>query len=159
MIKLWPQQLYQVVRATETNIQIGFALALVLLIIMGVMTYQATRKLREADKRGSQIAAALAKLEAVSSLLSDAEDVERGFVITGDERSSDRTSLRCRRIDHDLDDLGKLTAECPSSCSRSGSLKPLVAARLDQIVTTIEVPRAGLRAGAPDRDPGRRTTR
>lgn len=141
MIKLWPQQLYQVVRATETNIQIGFALALVLLIIMGVMTYQATRKLREADKRGSQIAAALAKLEAVSSLLSDAEDVQRGFVITGDERYLGSYQSEVQTINHDLDDLGKLTAEYPEQLQQIGSLKPLVAARLDQIVATIKVRR------------------
>ncbi len=141
LAKIWPQQVYQLVRATERYLQLGFVLALLLLVLMGLLTYQATRKLREVDERGSQAAAALAKIEAVSSLLNDAEDVQRGYVITGDERYLGSYDAEMQTINQDVRDLEKLTVEYPSQQEKIAALKPLIATRLGEIVATIDVRR------------------
>src|SRR5438045_4983691 len=79
------RQMHQTAHVTERKVRVGYAIALALLLILGVVLYQTTLKFRQTERWESQIEAELAKLEEISSQLKDAETGQRGYLITGDE--------------------------------------------------------------------------
>jgi signal transduction histidine kinase len=113
--KTWTKERRHGAWALEKKIALGFALALALLVTVGVASYQTTIELREAELAESQIEAALEKLDAISSQLKDAEIGHLTYMITGDERYLEPYYVARRTIDQELHDLRALTADDTSS--------------------------------------------
>src|SRR6476620_8676601 len=88
----------------ETKIRARFAFAVALLLVLGAVLYQTTLKFRDTEQWESRMETALAKFQAISSQLEDAETGERGYLITGDEQfmTSYRTAMQT--IDQELVD-------------------------------------------------------
>jgi PAS domain S-box-containing protein len=116
--------------AIEKKIRVGFGLALALLLILGLVSYQTTLKLRGADEEGSPIDAELDKLDEIVSQLKDAEADQRGYLITGDERYAKPYNMSVQTIDQDLVDLRMLTTNDPLFRQKVESLAPLVGSEL-----------------------------
>ncbi|MBK9711732.1 MAG: CHASE3 domain-containing protein [Kouleothrix sp.] len=135
----WPRHIYQVIRVSEKKTQVGFIFVLILLVGMGVGSYQATHKLREAAQREAQLTTAIAKLETITSLLNDADDAQRSYVMTGEQRYVQPFHDQVQAIDRDLRDLRVLVADYFGQQQKIDELQPLIATQLAEIAKTIAV--------------------
>jgi PAS domain S-box-containing protein len=129
-------QLRPVKWASEQKIRAGFWFALALLIILGGIAYQATFKLIASDTQDDMIDAASTKLETISSQLIDAEDAQRGYLITADEQYLEPYVTASQEMDQELRDLRTLSAFSPSDQQKVDALTPLIAAKLSEIART-----------------------
>ena len=68
------------------RIAAGFALALAVLLAIGIMAYRSTASLIEASDRRQQSYLTVQQLDQIYNLVLGAQRGERGFVITADER-------------------------------------------------------------------------
>jgi PAS domain S-box-containing protein len=131
--KTWPRQAGQLVPASQKKVRVGFVFMLALLILIGVVSYQVTLKLRETELWEARIEAVLAKLEAISSQLKDAEAGQRGYLITGDEQYLEPYHAATQTIDQELGHLRALTADNPSHRGKVDMLAPLIATKFAEI--------------------------
>src|SRR5437879_4023829 len=69
-----------------TKIGSGLGLTLAILAAIGLISYSCTAKLVEANRTVAHTHEVLANLEALVSILKDAETGQRGYIITEDER-------------------------------------------------------------------------
>lgn len=127
--------------AGERKLYVAFGLSLALLIVLGVVLYQTMLRLTATDRGVDRIEAGLAKVDAISWQLRDAEDAQRGYLITGDDRYLAPYRMALHTIDQDLRDLRTLTADNPTQLQKTNNLQPLVTARFAEIAQTIELRR------------------
>jgi signal transduction histidine kinase len=148
--KTWTRETHRGAGVHEKKIAIGFAFALVLLVVIGVVSYQATIELREAELAEAQIESTLVTLEAISSQLKDAEIGHHAYLITGDERYLAAYYLALRTVAQELGDLRALTAHDPSFQRKIGFLESLVAAKFAALGRAHDVRKSqGFEAAAP----------
>ena len=77
--------------------------------------------------------AALAKFQAISSQLQDAETGERGYLITGDEQYMAPYRAAIQTIDQELGDLQPLIADDLSFQQKLNTLRPMIASKVASI--------------------------
>lgn len=70
-------------RKFNRNLQIGYGFSIVILLIVGVVSYQTVRSLLDSNQAMSQSAQVIQKLEKALSLMKDAETGQRGYLLTG----------------------------------------------------------------------------
>src|SRR6266496_3264909 len=102
---MWIMQMRLAKWAIEKKIRVGFGFALALLLILGLVSYQTTLKLRSTEQEDSPIDAALDRLDEIVSQLKDAEADQRGYLITGDEQYMEPYNEATQTIERDLSDL------------------------------------------------------
>src|SRR5262245_34466040 len=93
-----------------TKIGSGFGLALVILIILGVITYGTTSELKETADLEAHSQAILKDLEDLGQDLSSLESAERGYIITGQEDYLEPYRAAVADSDQKTKDLRKLLA-------------------------------------------------
>ena len=71
--------------AIEKKAGLGFALALAMLLAVGVISYRSIAGFADASSRVSHTHAVIGELESVMTLVTDAESAVRGYIITGNE--------------------------------------------------------------------------
>lgn len=101
------------------------------------LTYSNARKLREAAGWESHTLLVLAELEAIAGRLSDAQRVQRGYIITGKDHYLTQYGAAVAALGSGLQTLESLTADNPIQQARIRDLDPLTArtlAFLDRIV-------------------------
>ncbi len=126
----------------EKNTLGGFALALILLVGLGLISYFSTVRLTDdADsvKHTQEVKTALA---ALLSTMTDAETGARGFLITGDEKYLEPYRDAVASADAEFGQLRRLTGENPRQQRRLDTMGPLIAARLKVARDVVEVRRA-----------------
>ena len=121
----------------------GFALLLAVLIVNAAITK------RQLDQ---QVATGLwvvhshqvqLRLTETLGLLTDAETGQRGFLYTGDERYLAPYSLAVERIQPQIDDLARLTADNARQQAAVTQLRSLAHEKLDELASTIALYRSG----------------
>ncbi len=87
-----------------TKIGAGFGLALVILVVIGSVSYRSTAKLTETAELVAHTLQVLDNLEVVVSDMKDAETGQRGYLITGEEKwhLEPFRAAQWRRVDQDL---------------------------------------------------------
>lgn len=131
-----------------TRIGIAFGLAVLLVIIVGVISYHNTTRFLESTGRVAHTHEVEAQLEEVLSQLKDIEDGARGYVITGDDDYLEPYHAARAVIDESIQRLRQLTAEDPSQQQRLDALDPLVAQEVSTSEQAIDArTNAGLEAG------------
>ena len=116
--------------ADERKIRARFAFAMALLLVLGAVLYQATLKFRDTEQWEARMEAALAKFDAISSQLQDAETGERGYLITGEERYMAPYRAAMQSIDQELGDLQPLIADDLSFQQKLNTLTPIITTKL-----------------------------
>jgi methyl-accepting chemotaxis protein len=117
----------------------GFALALVILAVIGVLAYRSTGRLIDAANQREHTHLVLAQLEDLYSQLMDAGRSERGYLLTGDAAYLVPYTAAREKIDQGLDAMGKLTADNPNQQRRLDSVTPVIASELAILQKTIEI--------------------
>lgn len=113
-----------------TKIGMGYGLALIILIIIGVVSYRSTTGLIETSDKVAHTHKVLENLELVLSLLKDVETGQRGYTVTGEEPFLEPYQAAIGEIDREVKELRELTADNAGQQRRIDTLEPLIAERL-----------------------------
>ena len=127
------------------KLALGFALAALTLVAIGISGYRSTTHLIENEQWVTHTHEVRTKLADLISFLKDAETGQRGFVITGDEKFLEPYRTALPEITKTFADVRNLTADNDGQQQRLMSLQPLVDAKLAETEHVIEARRnAGL---------------
>ncbi|MEW6127409.1 MAG: CHASE3 domain-containing protein, partial [Acidobacteriota bacterium] len=103
----------------------GFALALLIMIIIGAVSYQSASRMRADAEEVERTNKVFARLEKLYSTLPDAESGARGYVITGEDSYLDSYRLGIATLEQVLPELRQLIAD-PNQARRLNDLEPLI---------------------------------
>jgi methyl-accepting chemotaxis protein len=121
----------------------GFAIALVLLITIGTVSYRSFVKLATTAEWVTHTHQVLEHVSGLLGQLKDAETGQRGYVITGDEAFLEPYQTGSASVANVLKELRQLTADNPNQQKRLDAAEPLVAAKLAELKETIDLRRKG----------------
>ncbi|MEA3187170.1 MAG: hypothetical protein QOD99_1000 [Chthoniobacter sp.] len=124
-----------------TKIGIGFFVAVLSLIMIGSLAFRDTRTLVQATDLRRQTYEVVQGLEAVLSLLKDAETGQRGYIISGEERYLEPYLSAGPRITQEVEKVRKLIAENPAHLKRLDRLQHNIDLKLAEMKDTIELRR------------------
>lgn len=113
-----------------TKIGSGFGLGLILLFIVGAVSYDNITRLVETADIVAHTDLVRFQLSELLSHLVDIESGMRGYVLTGDERYLEPYQTGVARATGDLHNVKNLTADNPAQQRRLALLEPLVEKRL-----------------------------
>jgi len=119
----------------------GFALALVILVVIGGVAYRSIGKLTDTAGWVDHTQQVLATLEATLSTLKDAETGQRGFLLTGEDRYLEPFRAAQESSDRQIRALRELTKDNPTQQRRLDVLEPLISGRdgkFAELLETIE---------------------
>jgi len=108
------------------SLQIGFGLSLLLLIVTAVASYSSIRKLMDNSQWVDHADSVLIKIDAVHSLLRDAESTQRGYLLTGDIDFLPATDVMQSQLKQVVDSLEAMTIDDPRQIANIGELRKYV---------------------------------
>src|SRR5581483_10365821 len=120
----------------------GFSISLVLLAVVGAVSYRTFDALTETNDFVTHTHAVLEHVQHVMSLLKDAETGQRGFVITGDETFLAPYTAALKDLPPVVKETRELTHDNPNQQRRLDEVEPLVAGKLSELARTIEMRRS-----------------
>ena len=135
-----------------TKLAMGFGLALLILVAIGVVAYQSIQNLTVTAGLVSRTHEVLGTLESVLSTIKDAETGQRGYLLVGEDRYLEPYTASQKAIDTELKDLREMTKDNPSQVRRMEILDTLVRgkegkyAELDETIAARRDPVQGLDA-------------
>ena len=127
----------------ERKVQIGFAVAVVIIVAVGAAALRSTAATVASARWVAHALEVRGDLEAMLADLIDAETGVRGYLITGDTTYLAPYDSAGARLEAHLAGLRALTADNPVQLERLDSLATLVAVRLERFHWTIETRRSG----------------
>jgi signal transduction histidine kinase/DNA-binding response OmpR family regulator/CHASE3 domain sensor protein len=125
--------------SNRINVLIGFAL--VVLAIVGIVSYHNVTRLDESAHWVTHTHEVLATLESLMANVNDAKSSQRGYVITGSGNYLSSYSAVKENILKKVSDVRQLTSDNPNQQKRIEALTPLIIARVAIMDHTISVRR------------------
>lgn len=119
----------------------GFALPLVILTVVGAVSYQTVERLQEASRLVEHTHEILENLARLEATIADAEAGQRGYLITGKEEFLAPFEADVARLPTILKRLEEQIAD-PDLKRRLAALGPLIDAKLDRLRKRVEIRRA-----------------
>ncbi|HHT9127638.1 MAG TPA: diguanylate cyclase [Candidatus Wujingus californicus] len=110
----------------EKKIFSGFSFALLILIIIGVLSYYSITQCASTARLHVHTLDVLKHIGVVLSLMNDAETGGRGYIITGDDKYLEPYNESLASIEKELNSLKYLTADNPHQKSRIDILQHLI---------------------------------
>jgi PAS domain S-box-containing protein len=117
--------------STERKVQAGFALALICLGVVGVMSHLSVSRQVESAERTRRSDETISTLRLLLSTVTDAETSARGLVITGSREYLGPYEVALNTIPAQIAKLVKLTSDKPEQQKRLDLLAPLIDERMD----------------------------
>jgi PAS domain S-box-containing protein len=130
------------IASTERKVRLGFALVLICLGVIAVVSYVSVARLNAHSASVAHTYRVLSGLEVLLAAVTDSETAERGYVITGDENYLEPYRQAAQVIDRQTKLLRELTADNRSQQQRLDSVEPLVSNRLADLRAVIELRRS-----------------
>jgi methyl-accepting chemotaxis protein len=121
------------------RISLGFAIPLVLLIVIGWTAYRNTTNLITDAQWVSHSHTVLEKAESLYAMLKEGDTAFRGYIISGDEAFLEPYRAAVSGYGLVTEELGTLTADNPLQRGRAQTLKRLIAEELDQLEKTVRI--------------------
>jgi CheY-like chemotaxis protein/CHASE3 domain sensor protein len=121
----------------------GFATAVVSVVLMAVVTYQAQRRSTEAADAVTQGIEQLVQIQNLLSSSKDAETGQRGYLLTGDEAYLEPFTSGRAAIDAELKAMRTLNEHNSVQLQRLEQLQTLVSAKMAELLSTVNLKRAG----------------
>jgi len=134
----------------EWKVRAGFALAVVCLLSIGVISYLDVSRLDQVEESSRYTAETISTLRLVLSHVTDAETAQRGYAMVGDETYLAPYYEARRDIEGDLDALYKSVSRYPEQQRRAEVLGPLVRERMARLAYVVELRRNKGFAAAQD---------
>jgi len=123
------------------KLTLGFAIAVLTLLVIGVSGYRSTEHLVENERWVSHTHEVRTKLADLVSVIKDAETGQRGFVITADEAFLEPYRAALPEIAKLFSALRGLTADNDSQQRRLAALQPLLDSKLAVLKAGVELRR------------------
>jgi methyl-accepting chemotaxis protein len=123
------------------KLAVGFGLALVIFVIVGVVSYRSSLQQAQAADWVSHSQEVQGQLTQLFSDMQDAETGQRGFLITGVERYLAPHTAGASRAEEDRQALLKLVSDNPAQVARAEALAPLIELKLSELQETIDLRR------------------
>ncbi|HEX3655539.1 MAG TPA: CHASE3 domain-containing protein [Pirellulales bacterium] len=138
------------------RILLGFGLALLILAIVGGVSYRSTISLIDNAEWVAHSHRVLESLENVIAQVTNAETGQRGFLLTGMERYLEPYHVATEGLDAKMADLRRMTSDNPDQQHRLDLLAPLIAGKFAELQQTISLrkeksPEAALEVVLTDR--------
>ncbi len=127
--------------STERMVHVGFSLALLCVVLIGVFAHRSVRRLRESATWVTHTDEVIGRLEALQTDATEAQDGARGYVITGDERYLEPTRRALERMPRDLTTLQRLVADNPGQGKRFMVVAQLVDREVQIVRQLVDVRR------------------
>jgi methyl-accepting chemotaxis protein len=123
------------------KITAGFAVALAILVTIGVVAFSSTQTLTQTASQVTHTHRVINTLAGVLQGLTDAETGQRGFIITGDEAYLQPYTLGIDQANQNLELLETLTNDNPRQQRRAEALKLQIRDRLARLKEGVTVQR------------------
>jgi methyl-accepting chemotaxis protein len=117
----------------------GFALVLIMFIIVSIVSFQNTKKIRENESWVDHTNSVIVEIESVLGDLKDAETGQRGYIITGVDNYLEPYNLALNRIQTNITDLKQLTIDNDHQQSRIVNLNTLISDKFAELQQTIDL--------------------
>jgi CheY-like chemotaxis protein/CHASE3 domain sensor protein len=127
---------------------IGFAVAILAVLLIALFTYEASVSRGEAASAVSHTMKVREQLQAVVSTLKDAETSQRGFLLTGTESYLSPYNQARAALPGEIAKLRELLADNPDQLQRLAQVERVVGDKLDELGETISRRRNGDTVGA-----------
>lgn len=138
------------------KVAIGFALALLILMVVGAVSYRSTTSFVESADVVARSHQIVARLEATLGDLANAESEARGYVITGNEIYLNLYHRFANEVTTDIKELRALAMN-PAIQQRLALLEGMIQRRLDKLHTSVETRKLeGLEAASKLAGPGKK---
>jgi CheY-like chemotaxis protein/CHASE3 domain sensor protein len=121
----------------------GFAVAVVAVILMAGVSYRAQNRSVAAAEAVTQGVELIVQIQNLLSSAKDAETGQRGFLLTADEAYLEPFNSGRTAIDGELTRIRALTAQSPDQQQRLNQLQALITAKLNELLSTVTLKRAG----------------
>lgn len=128
----------------KRNIVIGFGLSLSLLLLSSGASYISIRKLLSNAGWVTHTQNVIGKLEAINTLLLEAEANQRGFLLTGEERFLGNMQINVIQITRQIDDVKELTRDNERQQANVDQLSAGISRRLAILNQGIRMRREGV---------------
>jgi PAS domain S-box-containing protein len=125
----------------EKMVPLAFALALLLLVLIGGLSYRSMKELRVSLEWENQTQLVLNKLEELLTTLVDAETSGRGFILSGEDIYLEPFNKASMRLPQQLAELRGLMDENPTQEQRLVSLERVAQELFDLIRSGIDMRR------------------
>ncbi|HEY7986660.1 MAG TPA: CHASE3 domain-containing protein [Methylophilaceae bacterium] len=122
-----------------TKIAAGYAVALLMLLIVGLTSYWNISELLQSAESRAHTFHVLQVVEQVASTLKDAETGQRGYLLTGEDKYLKPYLAAIESVNQTTQELRQLTADNPDQQRNLDKLEPLVATKLAELKETIEL--------------------
>jgi CheY-like chemotaxis protein/signal transduction histidine kinase/CHASE3 domain sensor protein len=121
----------------------GFFAAVLAVLLMAAVSYQAQNRSTVAAAAATQGVELIVQIQNVLSSVKDTETGQRGYLLTGDEAYLEPFTSGRAAIDGELERLRPLTAGNPDQQQRLDRLRGLIGTKLEELLGTITLKRAG----------------
>jgi hypothetical protein len=121
------------------KIGIGLVAGISVIVVLGIITYRTTHELIENSRMQTHTYEVLTELNDVTAEIQNAEIGQRGYIITGQQRSLESYRTTLPTIQKKLNNLRELTADNPNQQQRLNILEPAIAQRIAIINNRINV--------------------
>jgi methyl-accepting chemotaxis protein len=125
--------------AIGKKLAIGFGVALLFPVMLGVVSYLSTAKLVEAIEDRGRIVEIRDALADMTLAFVDCEAGQRGYLLTGDEQYLEPYTAGLATIARSAEALARATAADPARQAKVDRLKPVIAARLARLKELIDL--------------------
>lgn len=120
----------------------GFAIAFILLALIGTVAYRAINSLTDTSYLVTHSHQVLERISRLLIELENAETGQRGYVITGDESYLAPYTTGSAAVDQVMKELRALTADNPAQQQHLDQLQTLTSAKLAELKRTIDMRQA-----------------
>jgi methyl-accepting chemotaxis protein len=124
-----------------SKIASSFSVALAVLLVVGAMSYDSTKKLIDSAEWVRHTHEVLTGLDGLLSGLKDAETGQRGYIITGEARYLEPYTAARAVVDQKLKHVRELTSDNSIQQKRLDAVEPLVASKFAELQETIDLRR------------------
>ena len=129
------------------KIGIGFALAIVILVAIGAISYKTTKQLTDTAASAADSQQVIEEISQLMRALADMETGQRGYIITGEEPYLEPYAAGLAQSKRNLENLHQLLKE-PHHKEWLGELEPLIKARIGRLQEGVDIRREkGFEAG------------
>ncbi|MDB5119008.1 MAG: ATP-binding region ATPase domain protein [Sphingobacteriales bacterium] len=128
--------------AIKRNLQIGFFLSLIILIISSVASYITIDNLLSSSDAVNHTHNVILELDEIWSIAKDAETGQRGFLLTNDENFLDRYHGADEKLMQSLATIRNLTSDNPTQQKKCDQLQVILTKRLAILKQVLDIKKA-----------------